>query len=111
MLHLYCNLHHPSPPLLLPLQKQFFPTPFPIERVKGVVERVRAVRNGSMKGSLQSHYSLPNGMFRVRLDNEDLILGYISGKIRQNFSQVEVNHYDTSKGRIIYRIRNRSSNG
>nr|QXT43415.1 translational initiation factor 1 [Parnassia delavayi] len=25
--------------------------------------------------------SLPNGMFRVRLDNEDFILGYISGRI------------------------------
>lgn len=61
--------------------------------------------------------SLPNGMFRVRLDNEDLILGYISGKIRQNFIRVlpgdrvkvEVSRYDSSKGRIIYRLRNRSS--
>ncbi|KAK2355243.1 hypothetical protein P8452_75406 [Trifolium repens] len=58
--------------------------------------------------------SLPNGMFRVRLDNEDLILGYISGKIRKNFVRilpgdrvrVEVSRYDSSKGRIIYRIRN-----
>nr|QBC70587.1 translation initiation factor 1 [Tetragonia tetragonoides] len=25
--------------------------------------------------------SLPNGMFWVRLDNEDLILGYVSGRI------------------------------
>ncbi|KAJ0051342.1 hypothetical protein Pint_02895 [Pistacia integerrima] len=31
MLHLYCNLHRPSPPLLLPLQQQFSPTPSPIE--------------------------------------------------------------------------------
>nr|YP_010505726.1 translation initiation factor 1 [Chrysosplenium zhangjiajieense]UXE34528.1 translation initiation factor 1 [Chrysosplenium zhangjiajieense] len=29
--------------------------------------------------------SLPNGMFRVRLDNEDLILGYVSGRIRRSF--------------------------
>ncbi|KAI4333674.1 hypothetical protein L6164_018453 [Bauhinia variegata] len=58
--------------------------------------------------------SLPNGMFRVRLDNEDLILGYISGKIRKNFVRilpgdrvkVEVSRYDTSKGRIVYRLRN-----
>ncbi|KAJ0076726.1 hypothetical protein Patl1_35545 [Pistacia atlantica] len=34
MLHLYCNLHRPSPLLLLPLQKQFLPTPSPINRVK-----------------------------------------------------------------------------
>ncbi|KAL2938193.1 Translation initiation factor IF-1 chloroplastic [Bienertia sinuspersici] len=28
--------------------------------------------------------SLPNGMFWVRLDDEDLILGYVSGRIRHN---------------------------
>ncbi|CAK8536015.1 unnamed protein product [Lathyrus sativus] len=58
--------------------------------------------------------SLPNGMFRVLLDNQDLILGYISGKIRKNYVRilpgdrvrVEVSRYDSSKGRIIYRIRN-----
>ncbi|CAK9325194.1 unnamed protein product [Citrullus colocynthis] len=57
--------------------------------------------------------SLPNGMFRVRLDNEDLILGYISGKIRKNFVRilpgdrvrVEVSRYDSTKGRIVYRLR------
>ncbi|KAJ0008463.1 hypothetical protein Pint_29604 [Pistacia integerrima] len=46
-------------------------------------------------------------MFRVRLDNEDLILSYISGRDRV---KVEVSRYDTSKGQIIYRIRIRSSN-
>ncbi|CAL1352527.1 unnamed protein product [Linum trigynum] len=59
--------------------------------------------------------SLPNGMFRIRLDNEDLIIGYISGKIRKNFVRilpgdrvrVEVSRYDVSRGRIIYRLRNR----
>uniref|UniRef100_A0A2N9H1U0 Translation initiation factor IF-1, chloroplastic n=1 Tax=Fagus sylvatica TaxID=28930 RepID=A0A2N9H1U0_FAGSY len=58
--------------------------------------------------------SLPNGMFRVRLDNQDLILGYISGKIRKNFIRilpgdrvkVEVSRYDSTRGRIIYRGRN-----
>ncbi|KAD7480522.1 hypothetical protein E3N88_03658 [Mikania micrantha] len=28
--------------------------------------------------------SLPNGMFWVRLENGDVVLGYISGKIRRN---------------------------
>lgn len=59
--------------------------------------------------------SLPNGMFRVLLDNKDLIIGYISGKIRKNFVRilpgdrvrVEVSRYDSSRGRIIYRLRNR----
>ncbi|KAJ7981735.1 translation initiation factor IF-1, chloroplastic [Quillaja saponaria] len=58
--------------------------------------------------------SLSNGMFRVRLENEDLILGYVSGKIRKNFVRilagdrvkVEVSRYDSTKGRIVYRLRN-----
>ncbi|KAK4795386.1 hypothetical protein SAY86_013380 [Trapa natans] len=61
--------------------------------------------------------SLPNGMFPVRLDNEDVILGYISGKIRKNFIRklpgdkvrVEVSRYDSSRGRIIYRLRDKDS--
>ncbi|KAI5648751.1 hypothetical protein M9H77_34756 [Catharanthus roseus] len=32
--------------------------------------------------------SLPNGMFRVCSDNEDLILGYVSGKIRRSFIRI-----------------------
>nr|QXO02865.1 initiation factor 1 [Cheirostylis montana] len=62
--------------------------------------------------------SLPNGMFRVRLDNQDLILGYISGKIRCSFIRilpgdrvkVEMSHYDSTRGRIIYRLRKKDSN-
>nr|URQ21275.1 translational initiation factor 1 [Heptacodium miconioides] len=61
--------------------------------------------------------SLSNGMFRVCLDNEDLILGYISGKIRRSFIRilpgdrvkVEVSHYDSTKGRIIYRLPKKDS--
>ncbi|XP_016512258.1 translation initiation factor IF-1, chloroplastic [Nicotiana tabacum] len=57
--------------------------------------------------------SLPNGMFRVKLDNADVVLGYISGKIRKNFIRllpgdrvkIEVSRYDSTKGRIIYRLR------
>ncbi|KAL2494454.1 S1-like domain-containing protein [Forsythia ovata] len=59
--------------------------------------------------------SLPNGMFRVRLDNEDLILGYVSGKIRRSFIRIlpgdrvkiEISRYDSTRGRIIYRLRNK----
>ncbi|PIN15154.1 hypothetical protein CDL12_12212 [Handroanthus impetiginosus] len=61
--------------------------------------------------------SLPNGMFRVRLDNEDLILGYVSGQIRRSFIQIlrgdkvkiKVSHYDSTRGRIIYRLQNKDS--
>jgi len=61
--------------------------------------------------------SLPNGMFRVRLDNENLILGYISGKIRRGSIRImpgdrvkiEVSRYDSTRGRIIYRLPKKDS--
>nr|YP_009327337.1 translation initiation factor 1 [Agave americana]YP_009334354.1 translational initiation factor 1 [Agave attenuata]YP_009335282.1 translational initiation factor 1 [Agave virginica]YP_009725226.1 translation alinitiation factor1 [Agave hybrid cultivar]YP_010185043.1 translational initiation factor 1 [Agave amaniensis]YP_010239194.1 translational initiation factor 1 [Agave fourcroydes]YP_010239280.1 translational initiation factor 1 [Agave sisalana]YP_010239366.1 translational initiation f len=61
--------------------------------------------------------SLPNGMFRVHLDNEDLILGYISGRIRRTLIRIlpgdrvkiEISRYDSTRGRIIYRLRNKDS--
>lgn len=50
-----------------------------------------------------------NGMFRVRLDTENLILGSVSGKIRRSFLRilpgnrvkVEVSRYDSTRGPII----------
>lgn len=54
---------------------------------------------------------LPNAMFRVELEQGSMILGHISGKMRQNKIQilagdsvrVEMSPYDLSKGRIVYR--------
>nr|YP_010038152.1 translational initiation factor 1 [Trithuria lanterna]YP_010038197.1 translational initiation factor 1 [Trithuria lanterna]QII42264.1 translational initiation factor 1 [Trithuria lanterna]QII42309.1 translational initiation factor 1 [Trithuria lanterna] len=62
--------------------------------------------------------SLPAGMFWVRLDNGNKVLGYISGKIRRSFIRIlpgdrvaiEISPYDPTKGRIIYRISNTDSN-
>nr|YP_010965172.1 translational initiation factor 1 [Consolea macracantha]YP_010965258.1 translational initiation factor 1 [Consolea moniliformis]YP_010965344.1 translational initiation factor 1 [Consolea rubescens]WNM91255.1 translational initiation factor 1 [Consolea macracantha]WNM91341.1 translational initiation factor 1 [Consolea moniliformis]WNM91427.1 translational initiation factor 1 [Consolea rubescens] len=56
--------------------------------------------------------SFPNAMFHVRLDNEQVVLGYISGKIRRNSIRIlpgdrvkiEISRYDLTKGRIIYRL-------
>jgi translation initiation factor IF-1 len=56
---------------------------------------------------------LPNAMFRVKLDQGALILGHISGRMRQNKIQiltgdkvrVEMSPYDLTKGRIVYRER------
>ncbi len=58
--------------------------------------------------------SLPNAMFRVRLENDHEILAHISGKIRKNFIRilpgdkvrVEMTPYDLTKGRITYRLKN-----
>lgn len=54
---------------------------------------------------------LPNAMFRVKLENESVITGYISGKMRKNdikillgdMVEVEFSLYDMSKGRIVRR--------
>lgn len=55
--------------------------------------------------------SLPNAMFKVKLDNGHLILAHISGKMRMNFIKIlpgdrvsiEISVYDLTKGRITYR--------
>lgn len=56
--------------------------------------------------------ALPNATFRVKLDNKQIILGHISGKIRKNFIRilpgdrvlVELTPYDLTKGRITKRL-------
>lgn len=57
--------------------------------------------------------SLPNAMFKVKLQNEHVILAHISGKIRMNFIKilpgdrvtVELTPYDLNRGRITYRFK------
>ena len=57
--------------------------------------------------------SLPNTLFRVELDNGQIVLCHLSGKMRMNFIKilpgdkvrVEMTPYDKEKGRIIYRGR------
>jgi len=58
---------------------------------------------------------LPNGMFRVKLDNkpDHQVLAHISGRMRKNFIRilpgdrvaVELSPYDLSRGRIVYRYK------
>jgi translation initiation factor IF-1 len=57
--------------------------------------------------------TLPNAMFRVKLDNGHEILAVISGKMRVHYIKilvgdkvtVEMSPYDLSKGRITYRYK------
>ena len=57
--------------------------------------------------------ALPNAMFRVELEDGHLVLGYISGKMRQHYIRilpddrvvVELSPYDLSRGRIVYRYK------
>ena len=55
--------------------------------------------------------SLPNAMFKVKLENDHEIIAHISGKMRKFYIRilpgdrvtVDISPYDLSKGRITYR--------
>ncbi|MBU3735783.1 MAG: translation initiation factor IF-1 [Methylobacterium sp.] len=57
--------------------------------------------------------NLPNATFRVKLENEHVVLGHISGKMRKNYIRilpgdkvtVEMTPYDLSRARIIFRAK------
>jgi translation initiation factor IF-1 len=57
--------------------------------------------------------TLPNAMFRVKLENGHLVLAHISGKMRMHYIRilpgdkvtVELSPYDLSRGRITYRTK------
>ncbi len=57
--------------------------------------------------------TLPNTMFRVRLENGHEVIAHISGKMRKHYIRiltgdnvkVEMTPYDLTKGRITYRAR------
>ena len=57
--------------------------------------------------------NLPNAMFKIALDTGGEILGHLSGKMRINHIKVllgdrvkvEMSPYDTTKGRIVLRMK------
>ncbi len=57
--------------------------------------------------------ALPNAFFRIRLENESVVLAHISGKMRtkhirvlpDDIVDVEVSIYDLSRGRIVFRYK------
>ena len=57
--------------------------------------------------------NLPNATFKVKLENDHVVLGFISGKMRMNYIRilpgdkvtVEISPYDLSKGRITFRAK------
>lgn len=56
---------------------------------------------------------LPNGMFRVELENGHRVLAMVSGKMRMHFIRVlpgdrvtvELSPYDLTRGRVVHRDR------
>lgn len=57
--------------------------------------------------------TLPNAMFRVKLENGHEVLAHVSGRMRKNFIRilpgdrvaVELSPYDLKRGRIVYRYK------
>ena len=57
--------------------------------------------------------TLPNAMFRVKLENGHTVLAHVSGKMRMHYIKLlpddkvklELSPYDLTKGRITYRYK------
>ena len=57
--------------------------------------------------------SLPNTQFRVELENGQIIVAHMSGRMRKNYIrlvpgdrvEVELTPYDLTKGRISFRLK------
>ncbi len=57
--------------------------------------------------------NLPNAKFKVELENGQIILAYVSGKMRMHYIKIlpgdkvtlELSPYDLSQGRITYRFK------
>lgn len=67
--------------------------------------------NIEVQGTIQE--TLPNAKFRVKLENDQVVLAYVSGKMRMHYIKilpgdrvlVELSPYDLTKGRITYRYK------
>ena len=70
------------------------------------------VHQGSFEVEGKVLESLPNTLFKAELENGDVVLCHLSGKMRMNFIKIlpgdrvriEMTPYDKTKGRITYRI-------
>lgn len=64
-----------------------------------------------VQGKIQE--TLPSAMFKVELENGQVIRAYLSGRMRKHFIKilpgdrvtVELSPYDLTKGRITYRFK------
>ena len=73
--------------------------------------RVSKEEHIEMEGTIVD--TLPNTLFRVKLDNGHVVTAHISGKMRKNYIRiltgdkvtVQLTPYDLTKGRIVFRAR------
>ncbi len=57
--------------------------------------------------------ALPNTQFKVKLQNNAVVLAHVSGKIRMNYIRIlpgdkvtlEISPYDLTRGRITFRFK------
>ena len=57
--------------------------------------------------------TLPNAMFKVKLETNHEVLAHVSGRMRKNFIRIlpgdrvalELSPYDLNRGRIVYRYK------
>jgi translation initiation factor IF-1 len=84
------------------------PRPRPEPKEKQTYEKEKAIE---VEGVVLE--TLPNAMFRVKLEGDHVILAQVSGKMRLHFIKilpgdrvrVEMSPYDLSRGRIQYRYK------
>ncbi|MBI2475145.1 translation initiation factor IF-1 [Candidatus Uhrbacteria bacterium] len=63
-----------------------------------------------MRGTVEE--LLPSANFKIKLENGQMILGHLSGKMRRfrirllpgDEVKVEISPYDLTKGRVVYRF-------
>jgi translation initiation factor IF-1 len=80
---------------------------------KAIEDSRRSRDNQIIKKEGRVIEALPNAFFRVVLNDEKEIMGFLSGKMRMNRIKilpgdkvsVEMTPYDEGKGRITYRLK------
>jgi translation initiation factor IF-1 len=63
-----------------------------------------------MRGSVEE--LLPGAKFKIRLENDQVVTGYLAGKMRKfrirllpgDDVKIELSPYDLTKGRVVYRF-------
>jgi translation initiation factor IF-1 len=57
--------------------------------------------------------TLPNAMFKIKIEGDHIVLGHVSGKMRMNYIRIlpgdkvviELSPYDLTRGRIVRRYK------
>ncbi len=97
----------------MPKKKQYPKRGGPRRGDPAAAEANRKVKDDVIEAEGLVLESLPNVMFKVKLDNDHEVLGHIAGKMRKNYIRImpgdrvriELSPYDLSRGRITRRMR------